>query len=647
MTGFITKLVFAIFFVFMAKYVGDLIQKLGKKNEDRPDSERAFTIRMLQLARGFVIFMIGFNVLWAFVGTSMVWVSTGNIATLKRVYFGKSLQPGRIVALDGELGPQARILTAGFHWEPFITITHKVDEEPVFTVPNGQCAVMSAKDGQPISGGSAFAAPWADETKHKMVNDATYFLTEGKGQRGPQTTVLTPGSYTINPFLWEKPKLIGAQRVEQGTVGVVKSSVLAQVDFGSFKRPAPESNDLKVLSAEKLPKGAAAALLVPVGAIGVWEEPLPNGLYYINTEAYRVTMVPTTAQVNEYKGGYKRRTVDVSVNDQGQIVERINEVDVIEQPNTADAAILTKPEGWDVPQEARVINHVSPELAPYVVASLGLTQANAAQIIEDRVVTPIIRSVLRDVLGGAQIPFKSQKAVVDDKGVVVLDEKNEPKTTVVSEFRAVKVMDLLENRASLEEAMELRAKPEALKEGVTIMEIRLSESAIPAELLIARKREQLAQQLTKAWQQEEIAQKQRQLTENARAQAQQQSELVKAEIAAKAAKERQAARTTEGEGEKAYLLAIAEGQKAQSEILGAETTARLQMFQAVLKTAEGVLERNPELIGKSIDNAHKFVPHILVNGGGAGLEGPAAIFGQLLNGKFSGDSVSPDAPAKR
>ncbi len=65
----------------------------------------------------------------------------------------------------------------------------------------------------------------------------------------------------------------------------------------------------------------------------------------------------------------------------------------------------------------------------------------------------------------------------------------EPVTALSQEFRAVRVLDLLENRSSIEEAIETRAKPEALKEGVTINEVRLAESAIPAELLIARKRE--------------------------------------------------------------------------------------------------------------------------------------------------------------
>ncbi|MCE9628655.1 MAG: hypothetical protein K8Q91_01535 [Candidatus Vogelbacteria bacterium] len=626
MFWFTLKALAAIALIVGAKF----LRKMATDPEREAEETRYMRIgsRVLYPVAALVMF-------WAFIGTSMVWVPAGEIMTLNRVYLGKSLPPGRIVALAGELGPQARILTPGFHFEMFLTLTHKVDYEEVLNVPNGQCALMSAKDGAHITGGSAFAQPWTDAEKMLMANDATHFLTEGKGQRGPQTTVLTPGMYTINPHLWAKPEIIPATRIEQGTVGVVKSSVLAAVDFGAFKREAPKDGTLKVLGDQTLPIGRAKALLVPVGAIGVWEEPLPNGLYYINTAAYKITHVPTIAQVYEYKGGYTRRTVDVSVDDQGKIVEKLAEKEIQPVPEAADTAIFAKPEGWDVPQELRVMVQISPDRAPFVAAALGLTGDNTSEIIENRVVTPVIRSVVRDVLGGAQIPFKQQRAVLGTDGKPIIDEKTgEPKTELVHEFRPVKVMDLLENRPSLEEAMEQRARTEAEKEGVMVMEVLLSESSIPSELLIARKREQLAQQLMKAWVQEEMAQTQRQATENARATAEQQPELVKAEILAKAAENRAQARETEAKGEQAYLLALAEGQQAQAEVLGKEMTAQLQMFQQGLKAITEIMEKNPELLTSAIENAKKFVPDVVVNngaGGGNNLEGAAAVFGHLLN----------------
>jgi regulator of protease activity HflC (stomatin/prohibitin superfamily) len=327
----------------------------------------------------------------------------------------------------------------------------------------------------------------------------------------------------------------------------------------------------------------------------------------------------------------------VTIDDKSQVIDKIRDPVKVDVPESAaDSAIYTKPEGWDVPQELRVLAQVSPKLAPFVVASLGLTAANAGKIIEDRVVTPVIRSVVRDVLGGAQIPFRYQRAKLDKDGNTVLNAQGEPEVETASEFRAVRVLDLLDQRAPIEEAIEERAQPEALKEGVTINEVRLAESSIPAELLIARKREQLAQQLTKAWKQEEFAQAQRQKTENAKAQANQQSQLVEAQIYASAMLQRAEGRKTEGEGEKFYLSSVAEGQRLQAEAMGKDNALRLQMFQQMTKALTDIVAKNPEILKAALENPQKFVPTVSVSGGG-GVEGAAAIFGQM----FQGNKESP------
>lgn len=627
MFGFVLQLILAAALVAFALSWRSKAKAAAANTNTRREG---FRPEILRLGSRVAFGLSAFFALSAVIGTSCTWVSSGKFATLKRIY-GSSMEPGQIVAQRGQMGPQARILRQGFHFELGLKLINDVDEHPVFTVPPGKCAILSAKDGQPI-GNSAFAEPWTAGNLIKMANDAEFFLGEGKGQRGPQTTVLTPGSYTINPNLWEDPTVIEATRIEQATVGVVKSSVRADVDFGAFKRDMSEGHTLRVLTVEKLGKDATGALLVPVGDIGVWEEPLPNGLYYINTLAYKVTMVPTKAVVYEYKGGYKRRTVALEYNDKGSIVERYTDSEAQPVPEAADTAIFTKPEGWDVAQELRVMVQVSPEMAPFVVASLGLTDVNASQLIEDRVVTPLIRSVVRDVIGGAQIPFKQTKAIVGPDGKPVIDPVNgQPKTELVHEFRTVKVMDLLENRTSIEAAIEERAKPESLKEGVTVLQVLLSESNIPAELLSVRKRQQLAQQLKLALDQEQLAQVQRQSVENAKALAEKQGDIVAAEIIQKTAITRAEARKTDGEAEKSYLMSVSEGQKAQAEVLGPEQTAKLQMFQLTLKAATELIASNPEILTAALNNPQKFVPTVSVSGNG-GLEGLGAVFGFLQQG---------------
>jgi hypothetical protein len=136
------------------------------------------------------------------VSTSVVYVPDGYSAHLFRTYGGGSLPSGRIVAVNGENGPQARILSPGFHVEPLINLFYAVDlSHPEVSVPPGMVGILTARDGAPLRSGQAYADPFPAEIGGGMV-DAEVFLTRG-GQRGPQLNVLTPGRYRLNRYLWD------------------------------------------------------------------------------------------------------------------------------------------------------------------------------------------------------------------------------------------------------------------------------------------------------------------------------------------------------------------------------------------------------------------------------------------------------------
>ncbi|NIR17364.1 MAG: hypothetical protein GWN86_27000, partial [Desulfobacterales bacterium] len=164
------------------------------------------------------------------------------------------------------------------------------------------------------------------------------------------------------------------------------------------------------------------------------------------------------------------------------------------------------------------------------------------------------------------------------------------------------------------EKIEAAVIPEGKKAGVTIKDVRLVDSVVPPELMVARLREQLADQLQETYKREREAQDQRILTEKARATADQQPELVAAEIRVKVAEKNKMAAKLKGEGEKLKLIEIATGQKAQVAVLGEEKVMELAVLDKVLNAAV----TNPDIVK---------IPRILVSGGGAGLEGAAAILG--------------------
>ena len=458
---------------------------------------------------GFLMILAGFGFL---ASTSFVLINSDKVGHLKRVYLASDLPAGRILALPGQKGPQTEILGPGFHFRPLLNMLYQVEEFDVVQVPEGFYGQITALDGASMPEGMFIAPVIPDEKLNTMLDAQTYL--ENGGYRGPQETVLKPGSYRINRFLFDikVDQETAATTIPTGQVGVVKSNV---------QQPGLNCKEEMVrVSAAQHDADALSVPLVPKGCIGLWKDPLLPGAYYLNRHAYDITLVDTRVQTWEYKGGYRRRIIDLSIDQQGNLKQTERTVEESVPATAVDRAVFVKVEGWDIPQELRVVAQISPENAPIVAGSVG-----GIQEIEHRILTPLIRSIVRNVAGSSiRIPKKP-----DD-------------LSAGYDVRPTKVLDLIENRGAIEDTIEDQIKIEARKAGVEIKEIRLGEPAIPPEILIARLRQQLADQLGQAYQRETQAQIQRIETEQARATANDQPRLVEAQIAVKVAEQKEAER---------------------------------------------------------------------------------------------------------
>lgn len=285
---------------------------------------------------GIVLIAIGGFML---LSTSFIFVDANSVGHLKRIYAFKELPEGRIIALEGEKGPQAQILGPGFHFIPLVRVLYDFEEWDVVTIPEGYYGQLTALDGSAMPSGMFMAPAISDENVGEMLNAAT-FLTNG-GLRGPQETVLKPGQYRLNRYLFDVrlDENTGATIIPAGHVGVVKSNV---------SQPGINCVEEEV-SASTASREALTVPLVPRGCVGIWKEPLFPGAYYLNRQAYEVTLVDTRVQTWEYKGGYTKRIIDLSVDQQGNIQQ--NERSVQEQipGDAADRAVFVKVEGWDIP----------------------------------------------------------------------------------------------------------------------------------------------------------------------------------------------------------------------------------------------------------------------------------------------------------
>jgi uncharacterized membrane protein YqiK len=272
--------------------------------------------------------------------STVTYIPPDKVGVVTRKLGGGSLPPGRLIATKGENGVQAAILSPGYHFF-YMWPFYSVDTSPVVDIPAGSIATLTARDGKALPSGEVYAPEWSD---HDRMIDAQFFLTEGSGFRGPQLSVLPPGSYRLNPALFTT-ELTPVTDVKVGNVGVVKSNV-----------GAPPTVDL-------------TGAVVPKGQRGIWDNPLEPQQYYLHPRAYEVTLINIRKQVVDYTASNQEAKVDMEA--RGPIVVRSSD-------------------GFTFPVDVRVVYNIEQQNAPRVVATVG----DDERIMT--VLTPAIRDIFRN-----------------------------------------------------------------------------------------------------------------------------------------------------------------------------------------------------------------------------------------------------------
>lgn len=147
----------------------------------------------------------------------------------------RQMPQGRIVALNGEAGYQARTLPPGLHlW--LWSWMYRVDKRPIVTIEPGKIGLVVAKDGNALPADRILAA----RVECDNFQDAEAFLRNG-GQRGKQSAVLTAGMFRINLVLFDvfKPDVT---MVPPGKVGILTAMDGASMPRGQMAAPAVEGH---------------------------------------------------------------------------------------------------------------------------------------------------------------------------------------------------------------------------------------------------------------------------------------------------------------------------------------------------------------------------------------------------------------------
>lgn len=481
--------------------------------------------RVALLAVAGILLVIGL-----LVGSSVVIAPDKTGVVIK--HFGPGLPPGAIIARNGEQGPQARILGPGWHFG-FIPGLYDVEEVPVALIDPGKLGFISAEDGQPLPAGEIYAKPWESTTE---LLDPETFLAKG-GNRGPQATVLTPGTYRYNPRL-HRIRPIDALLVGAGSVAVVTARTGKVPPAG-----VPTVN---------------GAPLVPKDCQGIWQEPLPPGAYYLNSEAFASVQVKTTQRIYTYQQTQARTATAKSAATQG----------------SDWSVVVRSKDGFSFPIDVRVGCAVEAKNAPYLVALLGdpdrlvkdEQEDEELEVLESKVILPAVRAIFRNV------------------------------TETMNALEFVDRRSVIEKEATERMRVEL-AKFHVTCDGVYVGNIHLDASEAGRKLIATQTDREVAVNQQTLYAEQKKAEVSRAEFVKAQEDAEQQRNLAKATYEVLVKEQGAKARAAEAKGEADYQTITGDGRakayRAMVEALGRDQVAQLEMLKLV---AEGKVQITPQVM---------------------------------------------------
>ena len=548
--------------------------------------------------------------------------------------FGRPLPSGRIIALDGEAGYQARLLPPGWHvgvwrWR------YKVERVPLVVVEPGDIALVVAADGAAIPPERVLAR--VVECNH--FQDAEAFL-RGEGERGRQISVLTAGSYRINPALFEVvtaasakqhdmvPAQLHVYQVPPDRVGIVTMLDGRPIAAGDLAGPV-------VAGHESFQRGQT--FIDAGGCRGLQEEVLLSGSWNLNPWLVQVEQVPLTEIPIGYVGvvvsyvGREHLDVSGDAFTHGDLVERGRKGVWVEPLLPGKHPI-----------NVRVMKV---ELVPTTNIVLNWAQRTEAHHYDERLSSILVRSkdgfsFSLDVSQIIHIGMKNAPRVISRVGSMqnLVDHVLQP--TVGNYFRnsaqEVTVLDFLWARSERQREAFHNIRKAVEAYDVECIDTLIGDIAPPADLMKTQTDRKIAAELQRTYDAQREAEVQRQTLERETAVANLQSEVVRSEqmvriaqqnalAAAESAKGEANATRLRAEGAAAAVRMAGEGEAASVRAVGAAKAEAYRQGIEAVGAAGYTAMQMASILG---ENKVKLVPDIAVSGDGGGLAN--AMIARLL-----------------
>jgi uncharacterized membrane protein YqiK len=227
-----------------------------------------------------ILVLVCYRLFFRLMGVIIVPQDKIGLVTKKFVLFGnnRELPEGRIIAVNGEAGYQARTLPPGIYFWYWIW-QFEVTLQPFIVIPESKVGLLMAKDGMELETGRILAR----KVPCDSFQDADAFIRNG-GRKGRQTAFITAGTYRINTFLFDVI-ITELTKIEDNMVGIVTTLDGQPIDEGNIAG--------KYVSAHNNFQDADS-FLENGGNKGLQPQVILSGSYYLNPWFAKVEMIKMT-----------------------------------------------------------------------------------------------------------------------------------------------------------------------------------------------------------------------------------------------------------------------------------------------------------------------------------------------------------------
>jgi regulator of protease activity HflC (stomatin/prohibitin superfamily) len=598
----------------------------------------------------------------------------------------KKLSKDNPIAFNGEAGYQADLLMPGWRWK--FWVLYKVEKFPWVQVPAGEIGVVIAQVGEPLPIG-AKSARYKPEFGN--FTDLRKFIENG-GQKGVQRPVLPPGSllpiHPIGFLVITKNKVYGRPISPELRAIAEKKGELTPEAFGLSPEqlelvriePQPSGPDGKMVDmigivttfeGDPLPPGDIAsrlggfsdieelekqgaddleiieallgsknhlhnnyqdfqAFLDNGGKIGLQHDPLLYGAYALNPFLVSVELVPMLVveqgQVAVIKAYVGLPTQDISGAEFkfGSLVRPGHRGIWREPLRTGKYAI--NPRCYEA------------EIVPTAILTLNWAEAVSEAHRLDANLMPIVAKsregfVFRiDLQVQIHIPDTLAPRVISIVGTMKNLVSEVLQAAVGNHFRdklqSMPAIKFIETRQQVQQEAFEYIKDKLAEYQVETKGVYIQDVILPDALVKVLTEREIANQEIQTYQRQKEAEEQRIAMEQAKGTADMQASLARARVGVEIAANNAQARKAEAEGEATYIRETGAAKGAEVEAVG---LARAKAYKAQVEALGQIPTAIVNAITALAESKVKFVPDILVTGGGSAIEGLAGTLMRYLS----------------